>query len=69
VTRRWTRGELLMFDDSYEHEAWNRGPSPRAVLIFDAWRPDLSAAERAALEESIAAIDAANALRAPGAAA
>jgi len=68
-TRAWTRGELLMFDDSFEHEAWNRGRSARAVLIFDAWRPDLSAAEKQALSESIIAIDAANALRAPEAAA
>ena len=35
-----------MFDDTIEHEAWNRSDSPRAVLIFDIWNPFLSEAER-----------------------
>jgi len=35
-----------VFDDTIEHEAWNRSDSPRAVLIFDIWNPFLSVAER-----------------------
>jgi aspartate beta-hydroxylase len=46
--RAWREGELMIFDDAFEHEAWNDSDSTRVVLIFDTWRPDLSAAEREA---------------------
>lgn len=46
----WTGGKLFAFDDSFEHEAWNRGDSERVVLIFEAHRPDLTAAERDGIE-------------------
>ncbi|NQD38732.1 tetratricopeptide repeat protein [Permianibacter sp. IMCC34836] len=46
--RTWTEGECLVFDDSFEHEAWNHSSETRAVLIFDIWNPNLSTAERAA---------------------
>ena len=49
----WREGELFAFDDSFEHEAWNRAASDRVVLIFEAHHPDLSTAERAAIEHSI----------------
>ncbi len=39
----------MVFDDTYEHEAWNRSGETRVVLIFDLWSPYLSEAERAAL--------------------
>ena len=39
----------MVFDDTYEHEAWNRGTKTRVVLIFDLWSPYLSEAERSAL--------------------
>ena len=42
-------GQLLIFDDSIEHEAWNDSDAMRVVLLFEIWRPELSAAERAAL--------------------
>jgi aspartyl/asparaginyl beta-hydroxylase (cupin superfamily) len=42
-------GEAMLFDDSIEHEAWNDGDSVRAVLLFEIWRPELSAQEQAAL--------------------
>ena len=32
-TRRWVEGECLVFDDRFEHEAWNRGDGDRLVLI------------------------------------
>jgi aspartyl/asparaginyl beta-hydroxylase (cupin superfamily) len=44
--RQWKVGELLIFDDSIEHEARNDSDELRVVLIFDAWNPLLSAAER-----------------------
>jgi len=34
-TRMWKKGELLVFDDTTEHEAWNRGGSTRIVLLLD----------------------------------
>lgn len=47
----WQEGQWLVFDDSFEHEAWNRSSQERVVLILDLWHPDLStpAARRAAL--------------------
>jgi aspartyl/asparaginyl beta-hydroxylase (cupin superfamily) len=44
--RPWEPGKLIIFDDSIEHEAWNDSASDRVVLIFDIWRPDLTAQER-----------------------
>ncbi|KFN42095.1 aspartyl/asparaginyl beta-hydroxylase domain-containing protein [Arenimonas metalli] len=44
--RRWNVGELLIFDDSIEHEARNDSDELRVVLIFDVWNPLLSLAER-----------------------
>jgi hypothetical protein len=36
------RGRALVFDDSFEHEAWHDGPETRLVLVFDVWHPDFS---------------------------
>ena len=44
-TRGWEEGKVLAFDDSFLHEAWNRSDRERAVFIFEAWHPDMSAAE------------------------
>jgi aspartate beta-hydroxylase len=46
---RWREGKIVVFDDTYEHEAWNRSTKTRVVLIFDLWSPYLSEAECAAL--------------------
>ena len=56
-TRDWREGELTIFDDSFEHEAWNRGSETRVVLLFEIWRPELSTEERAALTRIFEAID------------
>jgi aspartyl/asparaginyl beta-hydroxylase (cupin superfamily) len=45
-TRTWRQGEMLVFDDSIEHEAWNRADSTRVVLLFEIWRPEIREAER-----------------------
>ena len=42
-------GEVLLFDDSIEHEAWNDSDAPRAILLFEVWRPELTVEERRAL--------------------
>lgn len=48
-TRDVRAGEVLLFDDSIEHEAWNDSDAPRAILLFEVWRPELTEAERQAL--------------------
>ena len=48
-TRAWREGEALIFDDSFEHEAWNRSSQTRVILLFEIWRPEISLEERAAL--------------------
>ena len=57
-TREWVEGRAWAFDDTIEHEAWNRGDGLRAILIFDVWRPELSAEERALVAAMFEAIDA-----------
>src|SRR5262249_54322147 len=42
-TRAWREGECLIFDDTVEHEAWNRSASDRMVLLLDFLRPGASA--------------------------
>ena len=36
---RWREGEAVIFDDAYEHEAWNRTPHTRVVLFVDFIKP------------------------------
>jgi aspartyl/asparaginyl beta-hydroxylase (cupin superfamily)/Tfp pilus assembly protein PilF len=45
-TRAWREGRAWIFDDTFEHEAWNESDEPRIVLIFDVWNSFLTAAER-----------------------
>lgn len=56
-TRSWKEGELVIFDDTMEHEAWNRGSELRVVLLFDIWRPELSETERSLVAAMLASID------------
>lgn len=56
-TRSWEEGKALILDDSFEHEAWNRGTALRVVLLFEIWRPDIGEEERAALAQLFEAID------------
>ena len=36
---RWQEGEAVVFDDAYEHEAWNRTAFTRVVLFVDFRKP------------------------------
>ncbi len=38
-TRHWREGESLIFDDAFDHEAWNETDGVRAVLFVDFVRP------------------------------
>ncbi|MBP6299673.1 MAG: aspartyl/asparaginyl beta-hydroxylase domain-containing protein [Arenimonas sp.] len=53
--RTWKVGEVLIFDDSIEHEARNDSDELRVVLIFDVWNPLLSSGERDMVRELSAA--------------
>lgn len=57
-TREWEEGKAWVFDDTIEHEAWNRGSGVRVILLFEVWRPELSDEERAQVAAMFEAIDA-----------
>jgi Aspartyl/Asparaginyl beta-hydroxylase len=48
VKKQWQAGESLVFEDCFEHEAWN-GARSRLVFIVDTWHPDLTEFEREVL--------------------
>ncbi|HEX7965070.1 MAG TPA: aspartyl/asparaginyl beta-hydroxylase domain-containing protein [Gammaproteobacteria bacterium] len=52
-TRHWTEGQCIAFDDTFEHEAWNRSGKTRVVMIFDIWNPALTPAEREGMRVAI----------------
>ncbi len=52
----WRTGELMVFDDTWEHQAWNRSDSKRVILLMDAWNPYLTPVECQALSALIAGI-------------
>ncbi|WP_437578945.1 aspartyl/asparaginyl beta-hydroxylase domain-containing protein [Sorangium sp. So ce887] len=52
--RGWEDGKCLVFDDSLEHEVWNRGSLTRVVLLFDFWHPELDLYELELLQDIIA---------------
>lgn len=48
-THEWTEGRCLVFDDTFEHEAWNGSDRTRSILILDTWNPRLTPPEREAV--------------------
>lgn len=56
-TRAWEEGKAWAFDDTIEHEAWNPSDRTRVILLFEVWRPELSAAEQAQVSTMFEAID------------
>jgi hypothetical protein len=52
-TREWKKGEVLVFDDSFEHEVTNQGSTPRVALIIDTWHPKLTEPDISFLSETI----------------
>lgn len=45
----WRQGNAVVFDDTFLHEAWNRGTEARLILLMDVWHPELSLVERQVL--------------------
>lgn len=43
--RSWHAGRCVVFDDHFEHEAWNHTAEDRIVLIVDLWHPALTPTE------------------------
>lgn len=58
-TRDWEEGRAWAFDDTIEHEAWNRSDHARAILILDAWNPHIPEPERELLRRFYAVANAA----------
>ena len=53
----WKFGQAVAFDDTFEHEAWNRSAQNRVILLMDAWNPYLTEVERIALQRLVVAIE------------
>lgn len=45
LRREWRRGEALIFDSSYQHQAQNNSDKTRVVLLVDFLHPDLTREE------------------------
>jgi aspartyl/asparaginyl beta-hydroxylase (cupin superfamily) len=54
--RHWDAGDVVVFDDSFEHELFNDSDQTRIVLIVDVWHPDLSPAQIVAIRYSELAV-------------
>lgn len=53
----WQVGNAFAFDDSFDHESWNKSSEPRVNLLFEVWHPDLSKDERDAVAATFEARD------------
>lgn len=52
-TRHWARGEVLFFDNSFIHEAWNKSQSNRVVMLIDLYHPELTKVEKTLMETAL----------------
>jgi aspartyl/asparaginyl beta-hydroxylase (cupin superfamily) len=52
-TRSWQEGKCLIFDDTFEHEAWNKSDKTRIVLLIDFQRPASTLTEPVATNQAI----------------
>ncbi|MHC1480912.1 aspartyl/asparaginyl beta-hydroxylase domain-containing protein [Frateuria aurantia] len=55
-THVWKEGRAMVFDDTFEHEAWNRSDQLRVILLMDTWNPWLRPEEQAAVRDLVEAI-------------
>lgn len=44
--KQWKEGELMIFDDSYEHYVYHNGSTERILLLFDIWHPEIVEEEK-----------------------
>ncbi|MBD2561902.1 MULTISPECIES: aspartyl/asparaginyl beta-hydroxylase domain-containing protein [Nostoc] len=52
-TRSWQEGKCLIFDDTFEHEAWNKSDKTRIVLLIDFNRPESTLTEPLELNQTV----------------
>ena len=46
----WAAGKMIIFDDTFEHEAANMSKAEdRVLLLFDIWHPELIKEEKEAI--------------------
>jgi hypothetical protein len=50
---RWESNTIFIFDDTYNHEAWNQADKTRSVLIFDIWNPQLLEVEKSLIKFTV----------------
>jgi aspartyl/asparaginyl beta-hydroxylase (cupin superfamily) len=50
--RSWAEGKCMVFDGSFEHEAWNRGAFTRFILLIAIYHPDLTDIEISLLKQT-----------------
>lgn len=56
-TREWEEGKVWVFDDSVQHEAWNKSDEDRYILLFEIWRPEVTEVEQKLIGDIFSAID------------
>uniref|UniRef100_A0A7S3LP48 Aspartyl/asparaginy/proline hydroxylase domain-containing protein n=1 Tax=Aplanochytrium stocchinoi TaxID=215587 RepID=A0A7S3LP48_9STRA len=56
-TVEWETGKGLLFDDAYEHRAWNLRESERVVLLVDVWNPEILPEEREHIKKMFASVN------------
>ncbi len=49
-------GELMLFDDTFLHEAWNRSDRTRIIVLMDCWNPHLTPVEQLACRQLVETI-------------
>jgi aspartate beta-hydroxylase len=42
----WKEGDVVVFDDSFEHEVWNNSSEDRMIFILDIFHPDLTKSQK-----------------------
>lgn len=58
TVQHWQEGKVWLFDDTIEHEAWNRSSEERIILLFEVWKPELTEQEHALITQIFNTIDA-----------
>ena len=56
-SREFVKGKAWAFDDSINHEAWNSSDETRVILLFDVWRPEMTAEECKLVAALLEAVD------------
>lgn len=58
ITKNWKQGKCLIFDDSFENEAWNNGDELSVILSLEIWNPLIEEEEKVYINKAIAGLEA-----------